>query len=70
MDPYKTYYATFKDKHVDLYNMNKTLIRRFNVQSEVVNAQVNNAGDNTTVAIVMKNGKFCIYKSNGTLVRA
>ncbi len=70
MDPYKTYYATFKDKHVDLYNMNKTLIRRFNVQSEVVNAQVNNAGDNTTVAIVMKNGKFCVYKSNGTLVRA
>lgn len=70
MDPYKTYYATFNDKRVDLYNMNKTLIRRFNVQSEVVNVQVNNAGDNTTVAIVMKNGKFCVYKSNGTLVRA
>lgn len=70
MDPYKTYYATFKDTHVDLYNMNKSLIRRFNVRAQVVNAQVNNAGDNTTIAIVTKDGKTYLYKSNGTLIRS
>lgn len=33
-----TYYTTFKNKRVDLYNEYKQLIRRFNMKAEVVNA--------------------------------
>lgn len=62
-------YVTFKGKKVDLMNMNKQLIRRFNMKSEVVNAQVTGSGQDTLVAITMKNGKTEIYKSNGQLVR-
>jgi len=64
-----TYYATFKNRRVDLYNMDKSLIRRFNMKADVVNAQVSGSGQNAVVAITMVNGKTEVYKSNGTLVR-
>lgn len=64
-----TYYATFLKKRVDLYNLDKQLIRRFNMKAEVVNAQVSGAGKESIVAITMKDGKTVIYKSDGTLVR-
>lgn len=51
-----TYYATFAKTKVDLYNLDKQLIRRFNMKSDVVNAQVSGAGKNAMVAITMKNG--------------
>ena len=63
------YYATFKGKKVDLYNQNKQLIRRFNMKSDVVNAQVTGSGQDSIVAITMKNGKTEVYKSNGQLIR-
>lgn len=63
------YYATFKGKKVDLYRFDKRLIRRFNMKSDVVNAQIQKAGQETYVAIVTKDGKAYLYKSNGTLVR-
>lgn len=64
-----TYYATFKNKRVDLYNMDKSIIRRFNMRADVVNAQVTGFGQDALVAITMVNGKTEVYKSNGTLVR-
>lgn len=67
--PQEMYYATFKGKKVDLYRFDKRLIRRFNMKSEVVNAQIQKAGKDTYVAIVCKDGKAYLYKSNGTLVR-
>ena len=69
MEKYNNYYATFKGKQVDLYNYNKQLIRRFNMKSDVVNAQVSGAGKDAYVAIVCKDGKNFLYKSNGQLVR-
>ena len=67
--PQEMYYATFKGKKVDLYRFDKRLIRRFNMKAEVVNAQIQNAGKETYIAIVCKDGKAYLYKSNGTLVR-
>ena len=64
-----TYYTTFKNKKVDLYNEYKQLIRRFNMKANVVNAQVQGIGKECYVAITMSNGKTELYKSNGQLVR-
>lgn len=63
-------YVTFKQKNVDLYNQNKQFIRRFRMKAEVVNAQVQRAGQDTIVAITTKDGKTYIYKSNGQLIRS
>lgn len=63
------YYVTFYKKNVELRNMNKTLIRKFTMKADVVNAQVSGAGENASIAITMKDGKTYVYKSNGTLVR-
>lgn len=70
MDKYNTYYATFSGKRVDLYNYNKQLIRRYNLKSDVVNAQVSGYGKDSIVAIVCKDGKNYLYKSNGQLIRS
>lgn len=70
LDKYHTYYATFSGKKVDLYNYNKQLIRRFNMKTDVVNAQVTGAGKDSIVAIVCKDGKNYLYKSNGQLMRS
>lgn len=67
--PVDTYYTEFKGKIVNLYNMNKQLIRRFNMKADVVNAQVTGSGKDAVVAIVMNNGKAELYKSNGQLLR-
>lgn len=63
------YYATFKQKRCDLYNQNKQLIRRFNMRSDIVNAQIQGSGQETYVAITCKDGKTYLYKSNGQLIR-
>lgn len=70
MDRYNQYYATFSGKRVDLYNYNKQLLRRFNMKADVVNAQVSGSGKDTVVAIVLKDGKSYLYKSNGQLLRS
>lgn len=44
-------------------------VRRFTARADVVNAVVNGSGQNSTIAITTKDGKFEIYKSNGTVVR-
>ena len=69
-EKYITYYATFSGKKVDLYNYNKQLIRRFNMKADVVNAQVSGAGQDAVIAIVCKDGKNFLYKSNGQLIRS
>ena len=63
------YVVSFKGKQVDLFDYNGKFVRRFNTRAEVVNAVVNGAGKDSTIAITMKDGKFEIYKSNGTVVR-
>ena len=63
------YFVQFKKKKVDLYNQYKQLTRRFNMKSDVVNAQITGAGQDCYVAITMSNGKTELYKSNGQLVR-
>jgi hypothetical protein len=65
----KNYVVSFKGKQVDLFDFNGKFIRRFNTRADVVNAVLNKSGQDTTVAITTKDGKFEIYKSNGTVVR-
>lgn len=65
----KNYAVSFKGRQVDLFDYSGKIIRRFNTRAEVVNAQVSGSGKNATVAISMKDGKFEIYKSDGTVVR-
>lgn len=62
-------YVNFKGKIADLYSNSKQIIRRFRTASEIVNAQVQDAGKDTFVAITTKDGKTLLYKSNGQLVR-
>lgn len=63
-------YVNFKGKTAKLYKDNKQIVRQFRVQSEIVNAQVNGAGETAVVALTMKNGKTVLYKSNGTILRS
>lgn len=65
----KNYVVSFKGKQVDLFDYNGKFIRRFNTRADVVNAVLNKSGQDTIVAITTKDGKFEIYKSNGTVVR-
>lgn len=64
-----TYFTSFSGKHVDLYDEYKRIIRRYNLHADVVNAQVSGAGQDAVVAIVCKDGKTYLYKSNGQLIR-
>ncbi len=70
LERYNQYYATFSGKKVDLYNFNKQLIRRYNMKADVVNAQVSGSGKDAVVAIVLKDGKSYLYKSNGQMLRS
>ena len=63
------YALTFKGKQVDMFDYTGRFVRRFNARAEVVNAVINGSGADATVAITTKDGKFEIYKSNGTVVR-
>ena len=64
-----TYYAEFKGKVCNLRNLEKKIIRRFMMQSDIVNAQVSGAGDKAIVAIVCKDGHAYVYSSDGKLIR-
>ena len=67
--PAELYYVTFKGQQAMLYNSYKQIIRKFNVDSEIVNAQVSGNGKDTYVAIVTKDGRSYLYRSDGVLVR-
>lgn len=63
-------YAEWSGKSVTIRNHNKQQVRRINVRYNVVGVQI--SGDSETeamVAIAMDNGRTCIYKSSGQLVR-
>lgn len=68
-DPAHTYYAEFIGKTCNLRNLEKKIIRRFIMQSDIVNAQVSGAGDDAIVAIVCKDGHSYVYSSDGRLIR-
>jgi hypothetical protein len=63
------YIVGFKGKDVDLFNSNGKIIRRFKARAEVVNAQITNSNSEPVVAITTKDGKFELYKANGTVIR-
>lgn len=63
------YYATFDRKSVVLYNGYKQIIRKYNMQADVVNAQVSGSGKNAYVAIVTKDGHNYLYNSDGQMIR-
>ena len=67
--PAELYYVTFKGQQAMLYNSYKQIIRKFNVGAEIVNAQVAGSGKDTYVAIVTKDGRSYLYRSDGVLVR-
>lgn len=65
----KNYVVGFKGKDVNLFDSNGKIIRRFRARAEVANAQITKSGQDTIVAITTKDGKFELYKSNGTVIR-
>lgn len=65
----KTLIVGFQGKEVSLSDEDGKLIRKFKARAEVVNAQVNSSGGNPTVAITTKDGKFELYKADGTVIR-
>ena len=68
-DPAHTYYAEFSGKTCNLRNLEKKIVRRFIMQSDIVNAQVTGAGDDAVVAIICKDGHSFLYSSDGRLIR-
>lgn len=68
-DPAHTYYAEFIGKTCNLRNLEKKIVRKFIMQSDIVNAQVSRAGDDAIVAIVCKDGHSYVYSSDGRLIR-
>lgn len=64
-----SYAISFKGRQADLFDYTGKFIRRFTARADIVNAVVNGAGKDSTVAITTKDGKFEIYKSNGTVIR-
>lgn len=65
----KNYIVGFKGRDVNLFDHNGKIIRRFRARAEVVNAQITHSNQDTVVAITTKDGKFELYKSNGTVIR-
>lgn len=65
----ENYYASFKGRTVELRAFDRRLVRKFIMQSDVVNAQVSGAGKEAVVAITMVNGKTYLYASDGRLIR-
>jgi hypothetical protein len=63
-------YVNFKGRSAKLYNDNKQIVRQFRVAADIVNAQVQGAGQNAVVALTMKNGKTILYRSNGSVLRS
>lgn len=62
-------FVNFKGKTAKLYTDTKEIVRTFNVNADIVNAQVSGAGDTAIVALTMKNGKTWLYKSTGEIIR-
>lgn len=63
------YIVGFNGKDVDLFNADGKIIRRFKARAEVVNAQITTSNAEPVVAITTKDGKFELYKANGTVIR-
>lgn len=63
------YIVGFKGKDVNLFDSNGKIIRRFRARAEVVNAQITSSNQDPVIAITTKDGKFELYKSNGTVIR-
>lgn len=64
-----SYALSFKGRQVDMFDYTGKFVRRFMARADVVNAVINGSGKDSTIAITTKDGKFEIYKSNGTVVR-
>ena len=63
-------YAEWSGKQVKVYTQYKQIVRRFNVNHDVVGVQI--SGDSPTdalVAIAQSNGKTDVYKTSGAIVR-
>lgn len=63
-------YAEWSGRRVVIRTEAKMMVREFNVDHNVVGVQI--SGDSTTdatVAIAMDNGRTCLYKSSGMLLR-
>ena len=63
------YVVSFKGRQVDVFDYSGKFVRRFNARAEVVNAVVNGSGKDSTVAITTKDGRFEIYRSDGSVIR-
>lgn len=68
-DNRSNYAVSFKGKQADLFDYNGKFIRRFIARADIVNAVVNGSGRASTIAITTKDGKFEVYRSDGSVVR-
>lgn len=69
MSKREPYYASFIGKTCELRTLQRRIVRKFIMQADIVNAQVQDAGDETYVAITCKNGITYLYTSDGRLIR-
>ena len=63
------YVVSFSGRQVDVFDYAGKFVRRFNARAEVVNAVVNGSGKDSTVAITTKDGRFEVYRSDGSVIR-
>lgn len=65
----KKYIVGYKGKQVNLFDHNGKIIRRFIARAEVANAQIDSSGQNPVIAISTKDGKFEMYRADGSVIR-
>ncbi len=62
-------YVTFHGRTAELYDSDRSLIRRYNMPCEVVGTQVSGSGNNMKVTITMSDGRWEIREWNGMTYR-
>lgn len=65
----KDYVVAFKGKEVSIFFQDGSLLRRFKAKAEIVTAQITKSNTNPVVALTTKDGKFELYRTDGTLIR-
>lgn len=66
----KGFFIKFTPQKADLFHMDGTIVRTYHPHGRpIVQASVNNAGENTTVTLNLEGGHVEVYDWTGRIIR-